>query len=301
MTLRELQYLVEVARLGNFRRAAEVCNVSQPTLSAQLRKLEDELGVVLVERGARRVILTAAGEEILGPAQRMLAEANDIRTLAARHRSPDTGRLRLGAFHTLGPYLLPRLVPRIGAAFPGLELELVEEKSAQLLEKLRAGRLDVALLALPVAEGYQVEPLFTEEFFLAVPAGHPLAARNSVQLSELGGQRLMLLEDGHCLRDQALNLCQRWGAEETAGFRASSLETLRQMVSAGMGITLLPALATRGPLAQAGALRFLPVVDDPAPSRTIGLVWRRSSALAPLLRDLAALIRATAAEITAAA
>lgn len=296
MTLRELQYLVEVARLGSFRRAAEVCNVSQPTLSTQLRKLEDELGVVLVERGARRVILTAAGEEILAHAQRMLDAARDIRTLAARHRSPDTGRLRLGVFQTLGPYLLPAIVPEIAAAFPGLELQLIEEKSERLIEKLRSGRLDAALLALPAPEEFEAETLFEEPFLLAAPPAHPLAARGAIDLEDLSGQRLMLLEDGHCLRDQALSLCRSWGADETAGFRATSLETLRQMTAAGMGITLMPQLATRGPLAQGGTLRFIPFRCAPPPSRTIGLVWRRSSALAPVLRGLAALVRRTALE-----
>lgn len=296
MTLRELQYLVELARLGNFRRAAEVCNVSQPTLSTQLRKLEDELGVVLVERGARRVILTAAGEEILAHAQRALEAAQDIRGVAQRHRAPDAGRLRLGVFQTLGPYLLPALVPGIAAAFPALELQLVEEKSERLMEKLRSGRLDAALLALPVAGDYQVEDLFEEPFLLAVPPAHPLAARSTITLDALNGQRMMLLEDGHCLRDQALSLCRRWGADETAGFRATSLETLRQMVAAGMGITLMPQLATRGPLAQGGNLRFVPFADEPPPSRSIGLVWRRSSALAPVLHRLARLIRDTAGQ-----
>lgn len=299
MTLRELQYLVELARLGNFRRAAEVCNVSQPTLSTQLRKLEDELGVVLVERGARRVILTAAGEEILAHAQRILDEAGDIRALAQRHRSPDSGRLRLGVFQTLGPYLLPALVPGIARTFPALELQLIEEKSDRLMEKLRGGRLDAALLALPVDGDFQVEELFEEPFVLAAPPSHPLAARQSIMLDELNGQRMMLLEDGHCLRDQALNLCRRWGADETAGFRATSLETLRQMVAAGMGITLMPALATRGPLAQGGNLSFVPFDDAPPPSRMIGLIWRRSSALSPVLHRLARLIRETAARIMA--
>ncbi|MFT3688707.1 LysR substrate-binding domain-containing protein [Paenirhodobacter sp.] len=299
MTLRELQYLVELARLGNFRRAAEVCNVSQPTLSTQLRKLEDELGVVLVERGARRVILTAAGEEILAHAQRMLDEAQGIRALAQRHRAPESGRLRLGVFQTLGPYLLPALVPGIAAAFPALELQLVEEKSERLIEKLRTGRLDAALLALPVAEGYRVEELFEEPFLLAAPPAHPLAGRPMIALDDLRGQRLMLLEDGHCLRDQALSLCRRSGADETSGFRATSLETLRQMVAAGMGITLMPALATRGPLAPEGNLCFVPFSDDPPPSRTIGLIWRPSSALGPVLHRLGGLIRETAGRIMA--
>lgn len=295
MTLRELQYLVELARLKNFRRAAEVCNVSQPTLSTQIRKLEDELGVILVERGARKVVLTAAGEEIVTRAERMLREAGDIRAIAARHSAPEAGRLRLGVFPTLGPYLLPALVPRIAQAFPKLELQLVEEKSDLLLEKLKAGQIDAALLALPVHEdALETARLFDEPFILAVPPEHAFAPRQTVTLDDLTGQKLMLLEDGHCLRDQAINLCHRWGADETAGFRATSLETLRQMVAAGMGITLLPALATRGPLAENSNLRLLPFRDQPQPSRTIGMLWRRSSALTPVLRRIAKL--ATEAE-----
>lgn len=288
MTLRELQYLVELARQKNFRRAAEMCNVSQPTLSTQIRKLEDELNVVLVERGARKVVLTAAGEEIAARAERMLREAADIRTIAARHSAPEAGRLRLGVFPTLGPYLLPALVPRIAARFPRLELQLVEEKSDLLLQKLKAGQIDAALLALPVSDdALETVELFDEPFVLAVPSEHALAGREDVVLDDLSGQKLMLLEDGHCLRDQAVSLCHRWGADETAGFRATSLETLRQMVAAGMGITLLPALSTRGPLAENANLRLLPFRDRPQPGRTIGMLWRRSSALTPVLRRVA--------------
>ncbi|HEY0274963.1 MAG TPA: LysR substrate-binding domain-containing protein [Paenirhodobacter sp.] len=288
MTLRELQYLVALARQKNFRRAAEACNVSQPTLSTQLRKLEDELGLVLVERGTRKVMLTAAGEEIVARAQRMLNEAQDILAIAERHRAPDTGRLRLGVFPTLGPYLLPALVPRIAAQFPRLELQLIEEKSDQLLQKLAAGQIDTALLALPSGEDtLETVALFEEPFLLAVPLGHAFANRAEVSLDDLTGQKLMLLEDGHCLRDQTISLCRRWGANETSGFRATSLETLRQMVAAGMGITLMPMLATCGPLAENGNLRFLPFTDTPPPSRSIGMVWRRSSALTPVLRQIA--------------
>ncbi|HEY0214068.1 MAG TPA: LysR substrate-binding domain-containing protein [Paenirhodobacter sp.] len=294
MTLRELQYLVALARLKNFHRAAEACNVSQPTLSTQIRKLEDELGLVLVERGTRKVMLTAAGEEIVTRAQRILNEAQDIHAIAERHRAPDTGRLRLGVFPTLGPYLLPHLVPKIAARFPKLELQLIEEKSDQLLQKLALGQIDTALLALPIGDDtLEIVPLFEEPFLLAVPLGHAFANRTTTSLDDLTGQKLMLLEDGHCLRDQAISLCRRWGAGETAGFRATSLETLRQMVAAGMGITLMPMLATRGPLAENGHLRFVPFHDDPPPSRSIGMMWRRSSALTPMLRQIARMARET--------
>lgn len=298
MTLRELQYLVELARLQNFRLAAEVCGVSQPTLSTQIRKLEQELGVALVERIPRRVTLTPAGEEITARARRILSEVRDIHDIADRARAPESGRLRLGAFPTLGPYLLPLLVPRIARSFPRMELQLVEEKTETLIERLHDGQIDAALLALPLTlpahlpdTNLQIAPLFDEPFLLALPPDHPLAAQDRVTSDQLHNQRLMLLEDGHCLRDQALSLCQRWGAQETSGFRATSLETLRQMVGAGMGITLLPQLATRGPLADSGNLRFLPFADQPAPMRSIGLVWRRSSAMTPVMDKLARLVR----------
>ena len=298
MTLRELQYLVELARLQNFRLAAEVCGVSQPTLSTQIRKLEEELGTALVERIPRRVTLTPAGEEIVARARRILSEVRDIHDIADRARAPESGRLRLGAFPTLGPYLLPLLVPRIARSFPRMEPQLVEEKSETLIERLHDGQIDAALLALPLIlpanlpdTNLQVEPLFDEPFLLALPPDHPLAAQDRVTSDQLHDQRLMLLEDGHCLRDQALSLCQRWGAQETSGFRATSLETLRQMVGAGMGITLLPQLATRGPLADSGNLRFLPFADQPEPMRAIGLVWRRSSAMTPVMGKLARLVR----------
>ncbi|RWR08000.1 LysR substrate-binding domain-containing protein [Paenirhodobacter populi] len=301
MTLRELQYLVALARQKNFRRAAEICNVSQPTLSTQIRKLEEELGLVLVERGTREALLTAAGEEIVARAQRILNEAQDIHAIAERHRSPEAGRLRLGVFPTLGPYLLPSLVPKIAARFPKLELQLIEEKSDQLLQKLAVGQLDAALLALPVGDDtLEVTPLFDEPFLLAVPPGHPLTLRPNVCLEDMNGQKLMLLEDGHCLRDQAISLCRRWGAGETSGFRATSLETLRQMVAAGMGITLMPMLAARGPLATNGNLRFLPFREDPPPSRSVGMVWRRSSALLPVLRQIARMARDTERDLIAA-
>ncbi len=287
VTVRELQYLVELARLGNFHRAAEVCGVSQPTLSTQIRKLEEKLGIILVERSTRHAILTPVGIEIVQRAQEVLNGVQDIQDIATRNTEKAGGKLRLGVFPTLGPYLLPTLVPLIAGQFPGLQLQLIEEKSELLLERLQAGQLDAALLALPIYEpGLQVTPIFEEPFLLAVPQDHALANRDSVTTDELHGHQLMLLEDGHCLRDQALSLCHYWGAQETSGFRATSLETLRQMVAAGMGITLLPKLATSGPLAQSGNLRFIRFLDRPEPSRTIGMVWRRSSARAAILRQI---------------
>lgn len=294
MNLRELEYLVALADHRNFRRAAEVCGVSQPTLSTQLRKLEAELGATLVERAPRNVLLTPAGEAAVARARRVLIEIAQLREEAVAGRRGAT-RLRLGVFPTLGPYLLPSVVPRFVARFPEVELRLTEEKSEALRRKLIKGELDAALLALPVTDSHLTGAvLFDEPFHLAVPRGHPLAARERVRPDALSNQRLMLLEEGHCLRDQALALCQRAGATEHAGFRGTSLETLRQMVVAGVGMTLLPALACGG--AGTSEIEILPFAGA-GPSRRIGLFWRRSTATPALMRDLAALLREIAGDL----
>ncbi len=291
MTLRELQYLIALADHRNFRRAAEACLVSQPTLSMQIRKLEEELGVPLVERAPRRVMLTPAGRDAVERARRILAEVDQMKEAARRSRAAEGGTLRLGVFPTLGPYLLPHVVPMIRARFPELELLLFEEKSADLLARLNAGTLDAAFLALPVHDHHlHDEFLFEEPFLLAVPGDHPLAKRRSLHLDELGQHNLMLLEDGHCLRDQALEVCQLSGAREKSEFRATSLETLRQMVVAGAGITLLPMLAVKGQSQPAENIHLLDFVDS-HPSRRIGLLWRKTSAMAPLLKQVADICR----------
>ena len=291
MTLRELQYLVALATHRNFRRAAEMCLVSQPTLSTQIRKLEEELGVLLVERGPRSVMLTPAGRDAADRARRILSEVEEMKEAARRAYASEAGTLRLGVFPTLAPYLLPHVVPVVRERFPLLDLLLFEEKSAVLLDRLRHGALDAALLALPVADARLHSAfLFEEPFMVAVPADHPLARQSGLTLKELGLHNLMLLEDGHCLRDQALEVCQLSGARETSEFRATSLETLRQMVVAGAGITLLPVLATRGRAAGSDKLCLL-TFRDSHPSRQIGLLWRRTSAMGPLLEQLVTLLR----------
>jgi LysR family hydrogen peroxide-inducible transcriptional activator len=291
MNLRDLRYLVALADHRHFGRAAEASHVSQPTLSTQIRKLEDELGTALVERAPRQVMLTSAGQEIAVRARRVLAEVEQMRETARRAADPEAGSIRLGMFPTLGPYLLPHVVPRVRARFPRLELLLVEEKTEALLAMLREGRLDAAVLALPLHEDWiEIEELFDEPFLLAVPAGHPLAARTSLALHELEHEHLLLLEEGHCLRDQALEVCSLGGAGERDGFRATSLETLRQMVAAGVGATLLPLLAVQPPVPPAETMRLLRFTGD-APSRKLALVWRRSSASGAFLRKLAAVLR----------
>ena len=286
MNLRDLKYLVALADLRHFGKAADACFVSQPTLSTQIRKLEDELGVVLVERAPRKVMLTAAGLDVVQRARRIVADVEQMREAAPRRRDPETGTLRLGVFPTLGPYLLPHVVPTLRARFPQLELLLVEEKSDELLQRLREGKLDAALLALPLHDDQlHAEFLFEEPFVLAAPQQHPLAGRSALDAAELSDETLLLLEDGHCLRDQALDVCRLSGAREKSGFRATSLETLRQMVAAGVGVTLLPALSVHEPIAQPANIRLVPFRGT-APSRRIALVWRKSSALDAFLHQL---------------
>jgi len=239
MNLRDLKYLVALADHKHFGRAAASCFVSQPTLSTQIRKLEEELGLPLVERAPRKVMLTPAGQEAAARARVIVSEVEQLKEAARRSRDPEAGTVRLGIFPTLGPYLLPHVIPRIRDRFPELELLLVEEKSDVLLDRLREGKLDAALLALPVIDDQlHAEFLFEEPFLLAVSGRHPLARREHLDVQELATQKLLLLEDGHCLRDQALEVCRLFGANEKSEFRATSLETLRQMVAADVGITL---------------------------------------------------------------
>lgn len=291
MNLRDLRYLVALADHKHFGRAAEASFVSQPTLSTQIRKLEEELGVSLVERSPRKVLLTDVGREVAERARGILREVEEVRELARRTKDPESGTLRLGIFPTLGPYLLPHVVPRIRARFPRLELLLVEEKTPVLLKQLAEGRLDAACLALPVHDEHlHAEFLFEEPFVLAVPRGHPLTKRQSLKLADLEDESLLLLEDGHCLREHALDVCELAGATEKSGFRATSLETLRQMVAANVGLTLLPTLAVKPPVPHSDDIALVRF-RDAAPSRRIALVWRKSSAHAPFLKKLAAILR----------
>jgi len=291
MNLRDLKYLVALADHRHFGRAAAASFVSQPTLSTQIRKLEDELGVSLVERAPRKVMLTPAGRDIAERARRVIAEVEQMKEAARRSQDPEAGTVRLGLFPTLGPYLLPHVVPRIRERFPRLELLLVEEKSDVILAQLREGRLDAGLLALPVHDDQlHAEFLFEEPFVLAVPETHPLAKKASLSLKDLAHERLLLLEDGHCLRDQALDVCALAGTGERSGFQATSLETLRQMVAANVGVTLLPALAVKPPVARSENIHLLGFRDS-KPSRQIAMVWRRSSAMAEFLRQLAQVFR----------
>lgn len=298
MNLRDLQYLVALAETRHFGRAAERCHVSQPTLSAQLRKLEEFLGVPLIERRPRQVALTTAGEAIVARARRMLQEADDIRALARASQDPLAGRLKIGLIPTIGPYLLPLVAPRLLQALPRLQLMLHEYQTRPLVERIGDGELDLGILALPVDTGsLETRPLFNEEFMLAMPARHPLAQHQRMTIADLQGEKLLLLEDGHCLREHALAVCGGAGAEEQ-DFRATSLETLRQMVAAGLGITLLPRLAAEGPFGTAPGLAVRPFAP-PAPVRVVGAAWRRSTTRAAAIAAVCEII-STAATATGA-
>lgn len=297
MTLRELEYLVALAKYRHFGRAAEACQVSQPTLSAQIKKLEDELGVALVERDSRGVILTSNGLETAARARRILIEIQQLKESVEQNQNPEAGTLRLGIFPTLGPYLLPHVVGPARKRFPALELLLVEEKSPSLITRLRDGEIDAAILALPVNDSQlRTEFLFEERFLLAVPNSHPFARRATIGIAELVNHDLMLLEDGHCLRDQALEVCSFSGASERSSFRATSLETLRQMVSAEVGITLLPELATLNQGALSSGIHLLNF-SDPSPNRRIAMCWRKSSAREPLFLTLSELFKSCIGQV----
>ena len=288
--LKDLGYLVAVADTRHFGRAAERCFVSQPTLSAQLKKLEEYLGVALIERQPNNVTLTAAGEQIVARARHILAACDEVTALARAHRDPLAGRLRVALLPTIGPYLLPLVAQPLHRAMPRLQLHLYEYQTETMLAKLRSGELDLGILALPVdLEGLQARELYAEPFSVALPAGHRLAGRHRVQMSDLEGETLLLLEEGHCLRDQALAVCSRTGIAESQDFRATSLETLRQMVATGAGITLLPQLATQGVHGSSRGVVVLPFVR-PAPSRRIGAIWRRSTARGPAIDTVCDLV-----------
>ncbi len=275
--LKDLKYLVAVADSRHFGRAAARCFVSQPTLSAQLKKLEDYLGVRLLERHPKRVLLTAAGQQIVERARRVIEASDDIVAIAATHRDPLAGPLRVAFLPTIGPYLLPLIIARLRKALPRLDLLLYEFQTGPMLEKLAGGALDLGVLALPVdLHGLEARPLYSEPFVVALPQGHPLAKRAQLRIADLAGETLLLLEDGHCLREQALEVCSRLSVHERSDFRATSIETLRHMVASGSGITLLPELATRGAYASTTGV-VLRNFAKPAPARTVGAVWRRSS------------------------
>jgi LysR family hydrogen peroxide-inducible transcriptional activator len=290
VSLRQLQYAAAIEDLRSFRKAAEACHVSQPALSAQVARLERVLGVRLFERDRRRVLVTPAGVTLLARTREVLLRADDLLAEAARQGDPLAGRLRLGVIPTISPYLLPELTPVLRRELPRLEVAWVEDRTGPLAARLAAGDLDAALLALEADLGdLEREALGCDPFLLAAAPGHPLAAERAPARAEnLAGGDLLLLEDGHCLRGQALSFCAAAGPREAA-VRATSLPTLVQMVAAGLGVTLLPRLAV--PVeGRRGSLVLRPFAE-PAPGRTLGLVFRRGAPLVPGLRRLAAVVK----------
>jgi len=289
MNLRDLRYLVAVAHHRHFGRAAEACFVSQPTLSTQIKKLEEFLNVTLIERSHRHVMLTPVGKAVVAQAERVLRDVDDLVRIAEQHRDPLGGDLRLGIIPTVAPYLLPKILPSIRRALPKLNIKLTEGQTALITRMLRDGELDAVILALPVEDDHvHAVPLYDEPFYFAASRQHPKAERKSVSLNDLDDEQVLLLEDGHCLRDQALAVCKSHNAVENTNFRATSIETLRQMVAANAGITLMPELAIGS---RSGPVRYIPFRGD-SPHRTIGIAWRDSTARGELLERLAGVIKA---------
>jgi len=301
MTLTELKYIVAVAREKHFGKAAEACHVSQPTLSVAIKKLEDELEVKLFERSANEVSVTPLGGDIVRQAQSVLEQAANIREIAKRGKDPLAGALRLGVIYTIGPYLLPGLVRQSIRRTPQMPLMLQEDFTVRLLEMLRNGEIDCAILAEPFPDtGLAMAPLYDEPFMAAIPGNHPLAQRESITAQELKNETMLLLGNGHCFRDHVLEVCPEFarfssGAEGIRkSFEGSSLETIKHMVAAGMGVTLVPRLSVPKSALEArhqpdpvpdaedddqSFVRYLPVMDadgSQPPSRRVVLAWRRS-------------------------
>lgn len=291
MTLTELKYIVAVAREKHFGRAAEACFVSQPTLSVAIKKLEDELEVKLFERSANEVSVTPLGEEIVRQAQSVLEQAAAIKEIAKRGKDPLAGPLRLGVIYTIGPYLLPDLVRQAIARTPQMPLMLQENFTVRLLEMLRTGEIDCAIMAEPFPDtGLAIAPLYDEPFLAAVPTNHPLSARKTVTAEELKQETMLLLGTGHCFRDHVLEVCPEFArfSSDAEGirksFEGSSLETIKHMVAAGMGVTLVPRLSVPRDAFAAkprrrnddqAFVKYIPFEGDP-PSRRVVLAWRRS-------------------------
>jgi len=282
MTLTELKYIVAVAREKHFGHAAEACFVAQPTLSVAIKKLEDELGVVIFERGGSEISMTPIGAQIVAQAERVLEQTAAIKEIAKQNKDPLAGPFRLGIIYTIAPYLLPPLVKTMIDRVPQMPLVLQENFTAKLIELLRQGELDAAIMALPFAEhGLMVQPLYDEPFVVAVPKNHPWAARDHVTPEELKSETMLLLGNGHCFRDQVLEVCPEMSRYSTSGdgiartFEGSSLETIRHMVASGIGVTVLPTGSVPDRPDRDGMLRYIPF-SDPVPTRRVVIAWRKS-------------------------
>jgi LysR family hydrogen peroxide-inducible transcriptional activator len=279
VTLTELRYIVAVARERHFGRAAETCFVSQPTLSVAVKKLEEELGLQLFERGPGEVRVTPSGQRIVEQAQRVLEEAARVKEIAAAGRDPLAGPLRLGAIYTIGPYLLPKLIPHLRRSAPAMQLHIQENFTHVLADMLKSGGVDVILVALPFEEpGIETRAVYDEPFLIAVPRGHPWESRKRVSSEELTRESLLLLGEGHCFRDQVLDICHTVRARERSAIartvEGGSLETIRQMVASGVGVTVLPATSVSNSQST-DLIRVLPFAR-PTPTRRVALAWRRS-------------------------
>ena len=300
MTLTELRYIVAVARERHFGRAAESCFVSQPTLSVAIRKLEDELGVTLFERGGTEVSTTPIGERIVAQAHKVLQESSAIKEIARLGHDPLAGPLRVGVIYTIGPYLLPRLIPVQVQRTPQMPLILQENFTVRLVELLRQGELDCAIMALPLPDaGLVTMPLYDEPFVVAMPAAHPWASRREISAQDLKQENMLLLGSGHCFRDQVLGVCPELsrysdtneGMQRT--FEGSSLETIRHMVAAGIGLTVMPitALAANSH-SETSLIKFVPF-QAPVPERRVVLAWRKSFTRHAAIEALAQAVQAT--------
>jgi LysR family hydrogen peroxide-inducible transcriptional activator len=281
MTLTELRYIVAVAKERHFGRAAQSCFVSQPTLSVGIKKIEEELGVTIFERGSTEISLTPVGEQIAAQAARTLDEAATIKAIAQQSGDPLGHPLRLGVIYTIGPYLLPRLLPALREIAPHMQLLIQESYTASLREQLKQGKIDVAILSLPFEEpGMLIQPLYDEPFQVAMPAGHPWQDREAISPEELGQETVLLLGAGNCFRDQVLRFCPNLARGSTASgmqqtLEGSSLETIRYMVASGVGMTILPCTATSHAHESDNLLRSRPFTQ-PVPKRRVALVWRKS-------------------------
>jgi LysR family hydrogen peroxide-inducible transcriptional activator len=276
-TIKQLRYLCAVVEQGHFGRAAKTCHVSQSTLSAGILELEEALGASLLERNNRTLVLTGLGEEVVERARSLLLDVEDLVALCQASAEPLSGRLRLGVIPTIAPFLLPGMLKALRTDFPDFTPFIREDLTEPLIEALHRGDLDLLLLALPVAaDGVETMPLFDDPFFLAAPSDHPLASAESVSTDSLRGQELLLLEDGHCLRDHALEACKLRGREYRVPYQATSLTTVVQMVASGIGVTLLPGMAVDGDALSAAGVTVRPF-NEADVSREIGLMWRRKT------------------------
>lgn len=292
MTLTELKYIVAVAREKHFGHAAEACFVAQPTLSVAIKKLEDELGVTIFERGGTEISMTPLGAQIVAQAERVLEQTAAIKEIAKQNKDPLAGPLRLGVIYTIAPYLLPPLIKTMIETVPQMPLVLQENFTVRLIESLRQGELDAAIMALPFADqGLTVQPLYDEPFVVALPKHHAWAQRATINAEELKSETMLLLGNGHCFRDQVLEVCPEMSRFSTSGdgiartFEGSSLETIRHMVASGIGITVLPQASVPDMQGKDGMLRYLPF-SDPAPSRRVVIAWRKSFTRRPAIEAI---------------